>query len=198
MGKVSEIIKKDGFIGLIKKIIYRNYRKSIILQLKKNNFSYKKSEKDLNYYIKKIDIDLVSKIDLDKRKKDIFLNRLKDEKIEGFALINKNKKICGYTWLMFGKIYEGNTGFAKTLNDNESYILDIFIYEEFRGKGLGKYIVEKEVEYLFDKDIEKIYYFVNNLNRPSIKIAKSLGFIECGKMTYLDINNKKKIFSVKI
>ena len=138
MGKVSEIIKKDGFTGLIKKIIYRNYRKSIILQLEKNNFLYKKSEKDLNYYIKKIDIELVSKIDLDNRKKQIFLNRLNDEKVEGFVLINKDKKICGYIWIFLGKIYEGNTGFTKTLKDDEAYLSDMFIYEEFRRNGLGK------------------------------------------------------------
>lgn len=198
MGKILQTIKNEGLFYTLKKIIYRNYRKTLILRLNKDNFSKENFSNLSEYSMERIEKNIVKKIDLDKRKEEIFMKRLDDKEVEGFLLRDKDFNIYGYIWIMYGKIYEGNTGFSKKLEKDEAYIYDIYIYDKFRGQGLGKSMVKEILIYLFNKDIKRIYYFVNNLNKLSIKLAINLGFNKCGKMTYLDINNKRKIISVNL
>src|SRR5699024_4097074 len=127
MGKILQTIKKEGLLYTFKKIIYRNYRKILILRLNKDNFSKENFSNLSEYSMERIEKNIVKKIDLDKRKEEIFMKRLDDKEVEGFLLRDIDFNIYGYIWIMYGKIYEGNTGFSKKL-EKMKHIFTIFIY----------------------------------------------------------------------
>ena len=74
---------------------------------------------------------------------------------------------------VFGWIEKRSKNYWKT--HRYGYICDIFVKEEFRGKGVGKALMEKAENWLREKGIEYINLEVYSKN-PFMKFYENLGY----------------------
>jgi ribosomal protein S18 acetylase RimI-like enzyme len=56
------------------------------------------------------------------------------------------------------------------------YIYDIFVNEEFRGKGIGRILLEKAESYCREKRYSRILLMVSTSNEPAIRLYDKMGF----------------------
>lgn len=99
--------------------------------------------------------------------KDNFLLMLEDEK----------NNIVGHLWYCI----------QGAENNRKSYICDILIYEEFRGKGFGKSSMLALEEHVKKKGILHIGLHVFGFNDIAISLYRSLGY------EVTDLNMEKKL-----
>lgn len=118
--------------------------------------------------------------------------RISAEEIEELSRIEaENFGITGlnrYTlppFVEFGRVYvlyaDGNpAGLAELMrgwDGRTAYLFGISIRKEFRGKGLGRRLLQKIIDDLTD-DTEALYLTVKPDNQVAIKLYRSLGFVE--------------------
>ena len=80
-------------------------------------------------------------------------------------------KVVG--WISFQSFY-GRPAYDHTAE------ISIYISSKYRGKGLGRLLLEKSLELTKQLDIKTIVCFIFSHNIPSIKLFKSFGFEEWG------------------
>jgi ribosomal protein S18 acetylase RimI-like enzyme len=56
------------------------------------------------------------------------------------------------------------------------FIYDIFVAEEYRGKGIGKILIEKAETYCREKGYPRILLMVSAENQPAIRLYTKTGF----------------------
>ncbi len=78
-------------------------------------------------------------------------------------------------WVSFQSFY-GRAAYDHTAE------LSIYISPEYRGKGLGRSLLTEALGMTQRLDIKTIIGFVFSHNEPSIKLLKSFGFEEWGKL----------------
>ena len=85
-----------------------------------------------------------------------------------------NPIINDYTFILVFKENEKYVGFLiYQLLYEAAEIIDIFVLEEYRNKGIGKALINKMLE---NKDIEKVTLEVKKDNKNAIMLYNSLGF----------------------
>lgn len=68
--------------------------------------------------------------------------------------------------------------FARNISE-ESELLNIFVSQKFRNKGIGNKLINNYVNLLKDRSIEKIWLEVRESNSVAIKFYKNIGFVNC-------------------
>jgi len=82
-------------------------------------------------------------------------------------VIENNQKICA--WVSFEPFY-GRPAYNKTAE------LSIYIHEDYRGKGLGKFILKEVLKACPELDIKTLLGFVFGHNEPSLRLFYHFGF----------------------
>ncbi|WP_066505781.1 ribosomal protein S18-alanine N-acetyltransferase [Abyssisolibacter fermentans] len=126
------------------------------------------------------DIDLVCDIEVKSFStpwsKNAFVDEIESNKLSDYLVVEYQGKVVGYggMWLIL----------------DEAHITNIAIHPNFRGKGLGNYIVEGIINRCREKNILKITLEVRESNHTAIALYKKYGFEECGKRLgyYSDTN----------
>ena len=85
--------------------------------------------------------------------------------------VDKEGEICA--WLSFQSFY-GRPAYNGTVE------VSIYIAEEYRGKGLGRVLLQKAIEACETLEIKTILGFVFGHNEPSLKLFHSFGFEDWG------------------
>ncbi|MBO5303100.1 MAG: GNAT family N-acetyltransferase [Lachnospiraceae bacterium] len=107
--------------------------------------------------------------------KDIFKN------FEKFWCLYDEKKIIG-------------TIAIKYMDKGRCELKSLFLYKEYQGKKLGKFLLSTAIEYAKDKGYVKIYLDTLSTSENSIKLYKKTGFVFTDR--YND-NQVADVFMVK-
>jgi ribosomal protein S18 acetylase RimI-like enzyme len=99
---------------------------------------------------------------------ELFEKLSKREADRIFVAEDENHAFLGYLWV--GEGSNMMTGLKQ------GYIFDIFVKKEFRGKGIGKILLEKAESHCREKGYSRILLrvFVNNAN--AIGLYNKMGF----------------------
>lgn len=96
---------------------------------------------------------------------------------------NEESKETLKEWLKEGSVYniffeDKLAGFfcVKFGGQSAAWLEDIFVKEEFRGKGIGKFAIEKLDELMKEKGIVSMFLDVIPRNTEAIKFYKECGF----------------------
>lgn len=82
----------------------------------------------------------------------------------------------GYEYFLYSYDYTF-AGFAAILEkDGELFLSKLYVDEEFRGKGIGKYMFQKFVEICKMRNLKKIWLTCNRNNVNSLAFYEHLGF----------------------
>jgi ribosomal protein S18 acetylase RimI-like enzyme len=95
-------------------------------------------------------------------------NVLKEENSEVFIAEDERHKYVGH--LIVGQTRGTITGLSF------GYIYDIFVEEEFRGKGVGKLLLQKAKDYCRKKGHSRIVLSVTATNDSAIKLYSRTGY----------------------
>jgi phosphinothricin acetyltransferase len=82
-------------------------------------------------------------------------------------VIEHDGRILG--WLSFSNFY-GRPAYAGTSE------LSIYLHEEARGKGLGRYFLQQAIEHAAQIQVHTLLGFIFGHNTPSLKLFESFGF----------------------
>jgi RimJ/RimL family protein N-acetyltransferase len=121
-------------------------------------------------------------INSDEKLKNIIENECNLSEKEGFRIIGKNLdgRICGYGLIdFFSQKEKQHVSVVGTIVDNE-----------FRGQGIGKQLLEEEIQISKSKNKLKIRASAHEHNVSSIKLHQSLGFVEEGKFVAEEFKEK--------
>ena len=101
-------------------------------------------------------------------------------------LISKNKNLCegfifgemggyqiGTRWVM----YKGADYPEYRIRDIDAYICDVFVNEQFRGRGYAGEMIRQLMEYLHEKGIDAAHLAVAKTNKSAIRAYEQTGFI---------------------
>ena len=101
---------------------------------------------------------------------------------KGFRIISKNLdgKICGY----------GIVDFFTQKEKQHVSVVGTIVDHEFRGQGVGKQLLEEEINLSKLNNKLKIRASAHEHNYASIKLHQSLGFIEEGKFLAEEFKEK--------
>lgn len=78
-------------------------------------------------------------------------------------------------WVSFQSFY-GRPAYDHTVE------MSIYISPEHRGKGLGRLLLEESLERMQRLSIKNVVCFIFSHNTPSLKLFKSFGFEEWGRL----------------
>jgi L-amino acid N-acyltransferase YncA len=82
-------------------------------------------------------------------------------------VVEYNSEICG--WISFQSFY-GRPAYNGTAE------VSIYLHQDFRGKGLGKKMLNKVLEECPKFEIDTLLGFIFAHNKPSIRLFSGLGF----------------------
>ena len=82
-------------------------------------------------------------------------------------VVEERGEICA--WLSFQSFY-GRPAYNATAE------ISIYIHEDFRGRKLGKYLLEKALEACPKLEIKTVLGFIFGHNEPSLKLFTNFGF----------------------
>jgi len=82
-------------------------------------------------------------------------------------VVETNGEICA--WVSFQSFY-GRPAYKATAE------VSIYIHQNFRGKKLGKFLIQKAIDTCPELGIKTLLGFIFGHNEPSIKLFKSFGF----------------------
>jgi len=85
-----------------------------------------------------------------------------------FIAEDESQAFTGYLW-----VGEGANMMTGLKN---GFIYDIFVKEEFRGRGIGRILLEKAESYCREKGYSKILLMVSINNAAAIKLYDKMGF----------------------
>lgn len=88
-------------------------------------------------------------------------------------IIEHRGDICG--WLSFQSFY-GRPAYNATTE------ISIYIHQDFRGKKLGKFILQKAIDACPKLQIKTLLGFIFGHNQPSLKLFYSFGFEKWGHL----------------
>lgn len=118
------------------------------------------------------------------------------ELIEGFkngqeciALKRKNE-IAVFMFIQYGSFNNFKKDFK--LNDEDAYLLNMYTFDNFRGKNLAPYLRHKSYELLKKKGVKNIYSITDYFNKSSKRFKDKLK--ARNSILYLRVTLFKKIF----
>ncbi len=92
--------------------------------------------------------------------------RQETEHFNGFTIKDEHNNILGYTVFFFAYF----TWTGKSL-----YMDDLYICPQYRGKGLGKMLINEVASFARKNKCHKLRWQVADWNEPAIKLYRSLG-----------------------
>ncbi|SMF26338.1 GNAT family N-acetyltransferase [Desulfovibrio gilichinskyi] len=78
-------------------------------------------------------------------------------------------------WVSFEKFY-GRPAYGKTAE------ISIYIHSKYRGLGLGKKLLQEAIDMTPSLEIKTLVAYIFSHNAPSIRLFKSFGFKEWGRL----------------
>jgi ribosomal protein S18 acetylase RimI-like enzyme len=99
---------------------------------------------------------------------EVFENLSKRKNSEIFIAEDEKHEFIGYVFV--GESGEMITGLSS------GFIYDIFVEEKFRGKGIGKLLLEKAEDYCRRKGYSRIALMVSAANDSAIRLYTRTGF----------------------
>ena len=139
---------------------------------------YKKSEAP-NIRGESQDFTFIRLTDEDLQKIMTQVDILNESKIrESLALgqecvgLKQNHEIAAYMFIELNDFIIKRRRFE--IKSNEAYLLNMFTFENFRGKNLAPYLRYKCYRYLEDKNIDKKYSVSNYFNKSAIRFKEKL------------------------
>ncbi|MCY1720283.1 GNAT family N-acetyltransferase [Prolixibacteraceae bacterium Z1-6] len=87
--------------------------------------------------------------------------------VEVFLAETENKQVCGYTL-----IFKTFSTFKATTN---YYIEDLFVFPEYRGKGIGLKLLNFVKNHARNQGADMVEWYVNNANTGALDFYNSLG-----------------------
>jgi ribosomal protein S18 acetylase RimI-like enzyme len=99
---------------------------------------------------------------------EVFENFAKRKNSKIFIAEDESHAFLGY--LFVGESFDTMTGATH------GFIYDIFVAEEYRGKGIGKILIEKAETYCREKGYPRILLMVSAENQPAIRLYTKTGF----------------------
>ncbi len=118
-------------------------------------------------------------------------------KINVEDLINNGFKENPAFYTFVAEIKEKIVGIALFYNrfstwDGPSlHLEDLIVTEKYRGKGIGKALYNKVLEYSLQKEINRVEWVVLDWNTPAIEFYKSTGATMFEEWNICQISNKK-------
>lgn len=97
-----------------------------------------------------------------------FESFFKREKSQIFVAENENHAFLGY-------LFVGETT-DTMIGQSYGFIYDIYVKKEFRGKGIGKTLMEKAETHCRERGYSKISLMVSTSNQPAIRLYNRMGF----------------------
>lgn len=99
---------------------------------------------------------------------EVFENFAKQENSEIYVAEDENQTFAGYLFV----------GESRNLMVGKSsgFIYDIYVNEEFRGKGIGKQLIERAENYCRQRGYTRLSLMVSAHNKPALKLYESTGF----------------------
>ncbi|MCK5023952.1 MAG: GNAT family N-acetyltransferase [Candidatus Aenigmarchaeota archaeon] len=85
---------------------------------------------------------------------------------EGMHVLEENGKVIGFLWMSTTRTILGKCGLVH----------QIYIDDEFRGKGLAKKLMDCAEEYFREKNIKRIKLTVTLENVSAIKLYEKIGY----------------------
>ena len=85
-----------------------------------------------------------------------------------FVAEDESHAFLGYLW-----VGEGNNMMTGL---KHGYVYDLFVREEFRGKGIGRILLKKAESYCREKRYSRILLMVSVSNEAAIKLYGKMGF----------------------
>ena len=70
------------------------------------------------------------------------------------------------------------------------HLEDLIVTEKFRGKGIGKALYDKVLQFALKKGVKRVEWVVLNWNKPAIDFYKSTGAIMLEDWNICQINNE--------
>lgn len=99
------------------------------------------------------------------------LVRTNSGRCEGFKLVNGEKPV-GTIWVM----YKGSDDLEYRIRNIEAYIFDVFVNDDYRGRGYAGEMIQKLMLYLHERGINTAYLAVSTSNKSAIKAYIKTGF----------------------
>jgi len=182
-------IKKEALVKKIKyhshmKIHFREYKKkdrSLLLDLTTKLQTYVKS------------IDELHRIKNLSGYSDAFLEETLSnvKKYQGkIWFVEVDKKVVGY---IIGVIWEQSEINRLEIGHHLlGEVIDLFVDEKYRGRGIGKTMLQKMENYFIDKGCDSMWIRVFSANEKAHKLYKKTGFIDREVGMLKNINYEKK------
>ena len=115
---------------------------------------------------------------------------------ETFVVAENNNKIIGY---IMCRIEYGFSVLKKMSLARKGHVVSFAVLEEYRGKGIGKKLVEQSIEGMKIRKCNESYLEVRTDNIPAIKLYESLGFDRIATLnTYYKDSRNAFLMSAKL
>ena len=115
---------------------------------------------------------------------------------ETFVVAENNNKIIGY---IMCRIEYGFSVIKKMSLARKGHVVSFAVLEEYRGKGIGKKLVEQSIEGMKIKKCNESYLEVRTDNIPAIKLYENLGFNRIATLnTYYKDSRNAFLMSAKL
>ncbi len=119
------------------------------------------------YGITKEEQSRLDKEEWSKHMEEVFEKAAKQKGSEIYVAEDENHAFLGY--LFVGESYNIMTG------QTYGFIYDIFVKEEFRGKGIGKTLMEKAETHCREKGYQRLALMVSAANEHAISLYRKMG-----------------------
>ena len=134
-------------------------------------------EADLNSIIQNQISGLFKQLSPDKRQ--VALNNILESKNQiTFAYCTENEEIIGIALM----------GTYKVISGNKGWIEDVVVDKNYRGKGIGRKLMEKLLEIARQKELTEVLLFTEDHRIPAINLYNSLDFHQKESRIYSRIN----------
>lgn len=82
-------------------------------------------------------------------------------------------QIAAFTWFSTGD--RGSILYSPSLKENEAYLYDVYVLEDFRRRNLATALRYKSYEILLEMGRDTFYSLTESSNKPSMRLKKKLG-----------------------
>ncbi|MGB3150337.1 MAG: GNAT family N-acetyltransferase, partial [Maribacter sp.] len=104
--------------------------------------------------------------------------------------LKNNEKIAAFMFIQYENFIFSGRSFL--LNNKDAYLLNMYTFDNYRGKNLAPYLRHKSYEILKEKGKENIYSITDYFNKSSIRFKEKLE--ARNTVLYLRITLFKKVF----